>query len=186
MADAFADWTHRLKASDEKALDELMGFMHAGLLRYTTRIVGDRDAAYDILQEAFINLWRVRDTLDPDRSLKALIYRIVYTRALNHNRMKQRETAAYSAIMESDKRQAATIAEEIDAQRLGKSMNRWIAELPPRRQEAFRLSRFEGLSHQEIATVMDLSTQTVTKHIMLALQYLRDRFNTYKATGEGL
>ena len=57
MVDVFTDWTRRLKASDEKALDELMHQMHPILLRYATQMVGDRDAAYDILQEAFITLW---------------------------------------------------------------------------------------------------------------------------------
>ena len=186
MEDSFAEWTKRLRASDEKALDELMHFMHPLLLRYTAQIVGERDAAYDILQEAFIKIWSVRNTLDPNRSLKALLYRIVYTRALNHKRMKRRESDAHSAMPEPDSAKAATMAEELDAKRLGELMNHWIAELPPRRQEAFRLSRFEGLSHGEIATVMDLSAQTVTKHIMLALQFLRERLNMYQATGQGI
>ena len=186
MVEAFADWTRRLKTSDDGALNELMAFMHASLLRYTTQLVGDRDAAYDVLQEAFIQLWRIRDTLDPDRSLKAFVYRIVYTRALNYNRMKRRETEAQSALLKNNHSSPASIVDELDAKRLGEYMNRWIAELPPRRQEAFRLSRFEGLSHQEIASVMDLSAQTVTKHIMLALQHLRDRLNAYQASGQGI
>lgn len=181
----WVDWTHRLKASDEGGLDELMREMHVPLLRYTTGLVQDRDTAYDILQEVFIKLWSVRETLDPEKSLKALLYRMVYTRALNHNRMKRRQSEAHAAVeVERQVHQPATVAEEMDARRLGELMNRWIAEMPARRQEAFRLSRFEGLSHQEISTVMDLSVQTVTKHIMLALQYLRDRFSAHQEMGE--
>ena len=51
----------------------------------------------------------------------------------------------------------------------------WIDELPPRRREAFRLSRFDGLSHDEIARVMALTPKTVNNHIVLALQTLRER-----------
>jgi RNA polymerase sigma-70 factor (ECF subfamily) len=186
MADAFADWTQRLRASDAGALNELMEAMHPVLLGYATRIAGERDAAYDILQEAFIKLWRVRSTLDPERSLKALIYRIVYTLALNDQRMKRRETMAHTTLQTEAETRVATPDEELDAGRLGERMSAWIGELPPRRQEAFRLSRFEGLSHEEIAEVMDLAPQTVTKHIMLALQFLRDRFRSYKASEQGL
>ena len=185
MVDVFTDWTRRLRASDEKALDELMHQMHPVLLRYSTQMVGDRDAAYDILQEAFITIWGNRNTLDADKSLKALLYRIVYTRSLNYNRMKRREHDAHSALATENSPEQASLAEQVDAQRLGEMMHRWIAELPPRRQEAFRLSRFEGLSHQEIATVMNLSAQTVTKHIQQALQFLRDQLKTYQAMGEG-
>ena len=183
MVDVIADWTQRLRASDEKALDEIMHQMHPVLLRYAIQMVNDRDAAYDILQEAFITLWKTRDRLDAEKSLKALLYRIVYTRSLNYRRMKQREKDAHSAMAELIETEPASPIQEMDARQLGELMHRWIAALPPRRQEAFRLSRFEGLSHQEIASVMNLSVQTVTKHIMLALQFLRDQLNTYQAAG---
>ena len=183
MVEVFADWTRRLRASDEKALDEVMHQMHPVLLRYAIQMVHDSDAAYDILQEAFIALWKARNTLDAEKSLKALLYRIVYTRSLNYKRMKQREKDAHSAMADMLDTEPVSPTQDLDATQLGELMHRWIAELPPRRQEAFRLSRFEGLSHQEIATVMNLSAQTVTKHIMLALQFLREQLNTYQATG---
>lgn len=185
MVDAFAGWTRRIKVSDETALDELMRFSHPMLLRYATQMVGDRDAAYDILQEAYINLWNGRDGLDAGRSLKALLYRMVYTRSLNHMRMKKRASKVHAEVAVSSHQDAISAAEEMDAHHLGEAMHQWIKELPPRRQEAFRLSRFEGLSHQEIATVMDLSVQTVTKHIMLALQFLREQLSMYQASGQG-
>lgn len=183
MADLFADWTRRLRASDSAALDDVMGVLHTPLLRYAAHLTGDRDSAYDVLQEAFIKLWQVRETLDPALSLRAFLYRIVYHLALNHNRMKRRETAALAALPPSDAGPAPAPGEVLDAERLGAQIERWIAELPPRRQQAFRLSRFDGLSHDEIAHVMGLSPNTVTTHIMLALQYLRDRLHAYQIDG---
>lgn len=181
--DTFENWTRRLRDADTTALDELMAAWHLPLLRYATQLTGDRDAAYDVLQESFINLWRLRTTLDPSRSLKALLYRIVYTRSLNQNRMKKRESAALSVLASEAPKSRDPVSEELDARRLNDAMNGWIEELPPRRQEAFRLSRFEGLSHDEIAHVMDLSRETVTKHIVLALQFLRDRLRLYHMGG---
>ncbi len=186
MDDAFAEWSRRLRASDADALNELMDALHPVLLRYAVRIVGDREAAYDILQEGFIKVWLARSTLDPNKSLRALIYRIVYTTALNHIRMEKRLQSAKTSMLDEQAPGPVTPEQEIDARRLGERMKAWIAELPPRRQQAFRLSRFEGLSHDEIAHVMDLAPQTVTKHIMLALQFLRDRFHRYQSTEQGL
>lgn len=185
MADALADWTRRLRASDAAALNEVMSALHPPLLRYAVRLTNNRDAAYDVLQEAFIKLWQVRDTLDPELSLRAFLYRIVGNLALNHNRMKRRETAALAALPTEEDGQAPTPAEEVAAKQLGERIRQWIAELPPRRQEAFRLSRFDSLSHDEIAHVMDLAPSTVTTHIMLALQYLRDRLHAYQTEGQG-
>ena len=155
------------------------------MLAVCQRYARHRMEAEDILQEAFINLWNARASLDTDRSLKALMYRMAYTRSLNHMRMKKRASKAHAAAIESDSSEQTSIADEMDAHQLGEAMHRWIAALPPRRQEAFRLSRFEGLSHQEIAGIMDLSVQTVTKHIMLALQFLREQLSTYQASGQG-
>ena len=54
--------------------------------------------------------------------------------------------------------------------------------MPERRREAFRLSRYEGLSHEEIAPVMGLTPKTVNNHVVLALQHLRTRLRTYEST----
>ncbi len=64
---------------------------------------------------------------------------------------------------------------------LGTRIHQWISELPPRQREAFQLSRYEGLSHQEIAQVMDLTSRTVSNHIMLALVYLRKRLHALES-----
>ena len=73
--------------------------------------------------------------------------------------------------------------EMIDAESLKEKIRGWIAELPAKRREAFELSRYEGLSHDEIAEVMNLAPRTVTNHIMLALQQLRDRLKSYQTSG---
>lgn len=59
-------------------------------------------------------------------------------------------------------------------------LNRWISNLPNRQQEAFRLSRFDGLDHAEIAEVMDVSEKTVNNHIVAALSFLREKYEEYK------
>ena len=76
-----------------------------------------------------------------------------------------------------------TPEETIDAESLKERLREWISELPPKRREAFQLSRFEGLSHEEIAEVMNLAPRTVTNHIMLALQQLRDRLQAFQTSG---
>ena len=183
MTDALADWARRLRASDAAALSEVMGALHAPLLRFAIRLTRDEAAAYDVLQEAFIKLWQVRDSLDPDRSLRSLLCRIVSNLALNHIRMKQREAAARAAIPSLPDLDAPTPGELVDTKLLGERIHQWIADMPPRRQEAFRLSRFDGLSHDEISDVMGLTRNTVTTHIMHALQYLRDRLHAYQTEG---
>jgi DNA-directed RNA polymerase specialized sigma24 family protein len=61
----------------------------------------------------------------------------------------------------------------------------WINELSDRRREAFELSRFEGLDHNEIADVMNLSVKTVNNHIVDALSHLRMRYNNHSNSKNG-
>ncbi|MFU8813547.1 MAG: sigma factor-like helix-turn-helix DNA-binding protein, partial [Balneolaceae bacterium] len=57
---------------------------------------------------------------------------------------------------------------------LNRKIDRCIQKLPERQRQAFELSRFDGLDHDEIAYVMDVSVKTVNNHIVLALRFLRD------------
>ena len=63
---------------------------------------------------------------------------------------------------------------------LQRSIHGWIQELPPRRAEAFALSRYNGFSHDEIATIMGVSKRTVETHILLALRELRARLDALR------
>lgn len=169
--DSFAQWSRRLQSSDQRAFSELFEAMHVTLLRYAWRFTGEQEAAQDVVQDAFLKVWQVRQDLDPKRSLKALLYTIVRNLALNHNRAAQH---TQSVPPEHDLHDHAPRADErIDTEMLNTAIQRCIENMPDRRREAFTLSRFEGLSHEEIAQVMNLTPRTVNTHIVLALKDLR-------------
>ena len=54
---------------------------------------------------------------------------------------------------------------------------RIVSEMPPQRQQVFKMSRFQSKSAQEIADTMGLSVRTVEKHLELALKDLRQSLN---------
>ena len=53
-------------------------------------------------------------------------------------------------------------------------LNRTIAELPPKRQEIFRLSRFQGLPYKEISEKLSISEKTIETHMRLALRDIKN------------
>lgn len=171
--DAFVRWSHQLQSSDQRAFSELFQAMHTTLLRYAWRFTGEQEAARDIVQDAFLKLWQIRADVDPSRSLKALLYTMVRNLALNHVRAAQHSNGS---LPEYDLHDHAPSADQkVDAGMLDERLRRYIREMPERRREAFMLSRFEGLSHEEIAHVMNLTPRTVNTHIVLALKDLRNR-----------
>lgn len=157
--------------------------MHRPLLRYARQLTRDEDAAYDVVQDGFIKLWEYRLRLDPEKSLKSLLYAIVRNGALNHVRRVKTQEARLADMPPTSAAVSPDVDERIDTKELGDRIREWILEMPPKRREAFQLSRFDGLSHEEIADVMELAPRTVTNHIMLALQFLRDRLQAYQTNG---
>lgn len=182
MNHPFPAWSRRLRASDPSACNELFEALHVPLLQYAARLTRDDEAAYDVVQDAFIRLWEYRTSLNPDQSLRAYLYTIVRNTAFTHMDRRKRERTRHEELAAPVEADAPTVEDTLAARELQTQIHAWIDELPPRRQEAFRLSRFDGLSHHEIADVMGLAQRTVTHHIMLALQDLRDRLATYQTT----
>lgn len=179
-SDKFREWSTGLQRSDRGAYAELFQATHEALLRYAWRFTRNEESAYDILQDVYLKVWQMRERIDPERSLKALLYQMVRNNALNHERAKKlHATDSLDEALHEPSNEIQT-EQHLDAKQLEARLTRWIAELPERRREAFTLSRYEGLSHDEIARVMGLTPKTVNNHIVLALQHLRARLREYE------
>ncbi|WP_103019819.1 RNA polymerase sigma factor [Salinibacter altiplanensis] len=185
MPDAppFDEWCRRLKASDRAAYAELFDTMYDPLFRYAQSITASVAAARDVTQDTFVRLWDVRESLSPGQSLKAYLYRIARNRAYNHERNQRTRTAKKDAVRDQTAAQPAPPTRpdaQADADQLEDRLWRWIGELTDRQREALVLTRFDGLSHEEAADVMDISPRTVNNHIVRALKHLRGRIHDYE------
>lgn len=170
-------WSRQLKVSDKSAFSALFRALYPDLRWYARGLTGDDEAAEDIVQEAFIRLWDKRAAIEPERSVRAFLYVAVRRRAFNEDRNTRTRRTLLAMMDEPEK--PTSPDEAIDTRLVGQRIRGWIDELPGRRREAFELSRFCGLSYQEIARVMGLSVHTVEKHITNALRHLRQRLGEY-------
>lgn len=180
---SFEDWCRRLRQSDREAYAAVFDAMHAPLFRYVRSITNDASAARDITQDVFVKLWESRRSLDPDQSLKAYLYRTARNRAYNHERNRRTRTDKEDDVRADSPAQPAPHTapdEAVDARMLDRRLRRWVDDLPDRQREALSLSRFEGLSHEAIAEIMDISPRTVNNHIVRALKSLRQNVHAYE------
>ena len=161
----------RVRAGDREAFEALFRALHGPLVRYAATLAAD--GAEDAVQDAFLTVWRRRATLDPDRSVKALLYTTVRNALLNRSRDARRRDELHGAM--PDPARPDTPDDAAQAALLGAHVRGWLDALPARQREAFSLSRFDGLSYAEIADVMACSTKTVENHVGRALRTLRDR-----------
>ena len=171
-------------AGDSGAFAAILDLYWRPLVLYCARIVESRANAEDVAQEAFVRLWENREKWKPRSSPRALLYTIARNHALN-----QRKSAAArlrSLMHRADRtppRMAITPAERTEANELRVAVQRAIAHLPARQQEVITLSRFDGLTREEIATVTGLSPQTVANYLVAALAALRTSLSPFLSEG---
>jgi RNA polymerase sigma-70 factor (ECF subfamily) len=168
----------RIRASDRDAFSEAFTRLKEPLVRYVQRFTPDVPTAYDVLQDVFANLWEGRAKLAENTTLKGLVYTMARNRAFNLNRRSARisetdVTEALDRVVTAPPGDAVFEAHYLEAQ-----IHRWISELPPRRAEAFILSRYHGLKYKDISTIMGLSERTVQTHVLHAMRDLRMRLKT--------
>ena len=191
----------RIRNSDRHAFDDLFRAMYPRLVRFAFKITQDWNSSCDITQDVFVMLWQQRDTIDPDRSVRAWLFRSVRNRAYNYQR-DRREIADPEAVasLAGDSGTPAgshhhagpdgTWSDNIltsdngHETQLQKKIFEWIQELPDRQREAFELSRYEGLFHHEIAGIMQVSVKTVNNHLTAALKHLRSCYESYRNASE--
>lgn len=184
----FRKWAQKIRRSDRKAFDDLFRVVYPVLVRFAMRYISDKTASKDVVQECFVSLWQTRHRIDADRSLKSYLYMMVRNRALNVLRDSSGVQVDHelASSQQSDQPAGNSINEdEGDDSTLKRLMRCWIDQLPDRQKEAFSLSRFEGLDHDEIADVMDVSPKTVNNHIVAALRSLRDQYEKYEYHRKG-
>lgn len=180
--DLFKVWARGIRASDSRAFDAFFRALHGPLVRYAQRFVFEQAAAADLVQDAFVRIWDGRARLDPGQSLKAFAYRTVRNLCLNRIRDSSTREGLLAERYESPAARMEAPDDAMDGRNLEHHLREWIGELPDRQREALELSRFQGLSHEEVAEAMDVSPRTVNNHLVKALRTIRDRVRAYEPT----
>lgn len=154
----------------------------AELKRYFTARVGETEAE-DVVQEIYFKIAAVTDDSDI-RNPDSYVYRLGSNVMLDRLR-KQRADAIRDAEWRRNNRLIASSGEEVfDAvpadeaiasrERL-RRVTEALSELPVNVQQTFRLHKFSGLSHSEVAAQLGVSRSLIEKHMMRALKHLIGR-----------
>jgi RNA polymerase sigma-70 factor (ECF subfamily) len=166
-----AEMVDRLRSGDTRALELLVGAYWEPLARYAEGILERCDGGDDVAQEVFIRLWTRRGGLRREGSLRAFLYATARNAAIDDTR-RERRHAARAALADPPIACASPLDSAEEAELAGRAAA-VVAALPPRRREVFRLVREGGMSYEDVAAVMGISSQTVANHMSLALATLR-------------
>jgi len=160
----------RIKDGDRAAFETFFRRHHAALLRYLTRRGCPDDVAEDIIQNAFVYIWRRRDEINPNKSLRGYLFTIGYSRMLNHSR----DTAKFDYDVELDGQRSPSAPDAAaEHQLLQEHLHAAIDALPERRRAVFELCFMEDLTYREAADALGITRKTVENHMRLALKDVR-------------
>ncbi len=177
------EWLQALKAGKEIALQKIFNHYYKYLVVTGYNITGDNEKAKDLVQDVFFELWKKREQLDIQSSLKSYLRRAVVNRSLNYIKTQKRFDFGDENFDAQTPDQAFSAQKILEGQDLKSALNAAIDSLPTKCKAIFMLSRYEKLSHKEIATKLDISTKTIENQITKALKIVRTAVEKYDTLG---
>jgi RNA polymerase sigma-70 factor (ECF subfamily) len=167
-----ADLLARLQRDDTNALELALRQHWALVVDYIGRLTGSEDAAEDIAQRAFCQLWDRRAQWRSTGSLRALLCRIARNYAVSEHRRQRADVRSAETFVELN-RPTSPSRDGFETEQLRSALDREISLLPERRREILVLRCVHDLSYKEIADVMNIAQQTVANQLSSALATLR-------------
>ncbi len=161
----------QFKAGDDEAFSRIFRACAPALFGTAVRILSDRGLSEDVVQEAFVRLYRMRRRLEPEKSIGALLVRITANLAIDTLRKRKREKWDS---LEPDAGESTSPAPAIDA-RMGtvESINRAAATLPAIYRTALVLRYGHEMAYEEIANVLKISVPAVALRLKRGKEQLR-------------
>ena len=168
---------HTLKAGDQSSFERLYRFYYKGLCAFSAQYVPLAEAE-EIVQDTMMWIWENKETLNPDLSIKSLLFTMVKNKSLNLLTHQEVRRKVHQEII--DNFQEAFEDPDIYLNReLFRVYRTALAKLPPDFREAFELNRKNHLTHREIAKRLNIAPQTVNYRICQALKMLRTELKDY-------
>jgi RNA polymerase sigma factor (sigma-70 family) len=167
----------RFRAGDRRAFAAVFDYYYEPLCCYAMRaFLGSPDDAEDVVQMAFVKVWRVVDTLPASVPIAACLYQVARTEALNLLGVRRRRRALLDRHTRLGVVRPPPQPDETTDQRLlFERIERAVASLPRRCREAFWLRRIAGLSYKEIAHTLGMEPRTAETHVRDGHRRLRDQ-----------
>ncbi|MBV9095054.1 MAG: sigma-70 family RNA polymerase sigma factor [Streptosporangiaceae bacterium] len=164
----------RLAAGDDQALTEVFDRFGPAVYGAALRIVGD-DAAQDVVQEVFVELWRHPDRYNPAAgALRAYLVMMTRHRAVDLVRSELRRVARqkrHSRLAPAQR--LGSVSDEVIAADAASAVREAVRMLPDGQRQVVELSYFQGLSYREVAVAAGISEGTAKSRIRLALAKLQ-------------
>ena len=135
------------------------------------------DDAREVVQELFVYLWENREKVREIESIRSYVFAALRYNSIRKLNLKLTNKTEIKDIPENEL--SVEFQNELEYAELQEAVLETIDSLPPQCRKIFKMSRFEKLTYQEIATLLNISPRTVESQIRKALQLLQKVFDSY-------
>lgn len=184
----------RVQSGDKHAFDLLVSKYQRKLGRLISRFVRDSAEAEDVTQDAFIKAYRALPSFRGESAFYTWLYRIGINTAKNHLLATKRR-APTNTPFDADEaesfeeasllREVSTPENELMSKQVVDVVQSSLQQLPEDLRSALTLREIEGLSYEEIASVMNCPVGTVRSRIFRAREAVAENLRPLLETSKG-
>jgi RNA polymerase sigma-70 factor (ECF subfamily) len=167
-----AELVQRVLGGHAPTYEVLVRRYQESLFRHAVGMVGDSDAAADLVQDSLVKAYTRLGTCDPDR-FAAWLFRILRNRCKDWLKSRRRRDVPLV-----DDAHAAPASDDplrtLESTELGQVVSAALARLPEAQREAFLLKHVEGRSYEEMADMLDTGVSALKMRVMRAREALQE------------
>lgn len=167
-----------LRDGDAKAFHSIYTIYAPRLTGKLIQLLRSEELAEDVLQDIFVKIWEIRETIDPEQNFVAFLYKMAANRSKNvfrRNLYDENMRNELGKDLGYDPIENAT--NESDTKRI---LDLAMSKLTPRQREVYTLHKLEGLSYQEISEKLKISASAINHHIQEATKQLKIALKSYR------
>lgn len=172
-------WDQVCSSNDIKSFELLFYQLNRNLINFCNTIIHHEHAAEEIVSDVFVTCWNNRVQLIDIANPKAYLYMAVKNRALNHLKKYSYLQLQTDLTDETVLIDASDPGIELEKKEFFIKMDGIIARLPAQTLLVFRLIKEDGMKHQEVAELLEISPRTVQTHMRRAVQKISQGLKAY-------
>lgn len=160
----------RIIEGDERAFSILVQEYWNTIFSHAFAYLKSVEKAEETTQDIFMRLWKARAGLGKIKSLDNYLFIIARNQIFNETRIRIAQLYAVDEKMEALN---ATPIQQTEFRETYQLLQQGVALLPGKRKRVFIMSRFEGMSNEQIASVLGMHKDTVYQYLVKALNFLK-------------
>ena len=173
----------QLGAGEEAAIRQVYLRHHDTVRAFAQRLIGDREAAEDLVHEVFVALPRAARRFRGEASLRYFLFSIAVNHARQHLRTAMRRRRAQQRLMREPRPTSATPGETVESRELARALVAALDELPIDQRVAFVLCEVEDRSSGEAARIAGTTDANIRARLFKARRTLRHLLAGWQAKG---